>query len=503
MKKYLLNAAKILLVLLLLYSPLFMHLGDLPIRIWDEARLVSNALEMQKDGDFIVTHYNGQPDMWNTKPPLMIWSQLLFLNIFGNKEIAFRMPSAIAGLLTCLFLLLVSWRYLKSYWYGLIAIMILITTDGYVGDHVTRTGDYDAMLTLFTTISSLAIFLWSEYRQSKFIHWFFLGLILGIMTKGVQALMILPAIAVYILMTQNLVALLKNKWVYIDFIILILITGGYYLARESMNHGYLEAVSMNELGGRFLNTIENHKHGFTYFLDLLYNKQFSIWFIFFFAGIVFTFIFTKGIIRRLTLYSTLSVITYLLLISFSNTKLAWYTAPLFPLLALVCANGIYMLYLKITDGSSYSISSQTPRIIAFIMLIMFFFYPYYTIIDKVYKPRETRDGEGFYMLSHYLMESTEGKHNLEGFKVCHDDYIGHLEYYVNRLNTMNVDIEISEPDKLKAGDKVIFHRETVMDKIKDRYEYTELAKYYNVQLLQIRSLKTTPGFQQKNEEVVQ
>lgn len=468
-----------------------MHLGDLPVRIWDEARLVNNALEMQKDGDMIVTHYHGEPDMWNTKPPLMIWSQVLFLNIMGNQEIAFRMPSAIAGMLTCLFILFVAWRYMKSYWYGLIAILILITTDGYIGDHVTRTGDYDAMLTLFTTVSALSFFLWTEFKQSKFIHWFFIGLILGIMTKGVQVLMILPAVAIYLLFTRNLIEILKNKWLYIDLLILILITGGYYLTREYLNNGYIEAVSMNELGGRFLNTIENHKHGFTYYIDLLYNKQYSTWFIFFIAGTFFTFIFTTGIIRRLTLYSTLSILVYLVLISFSSTKLAWYTAPLFPLLALVGANSIYIVYRNIRESSSYSISSQTPGIIAFIMLIMFFFYPYYTIIDKVYKPRETHDAESFYLLSHYLMETVEGKHDLEGFKVCHDDYIGHLEYYVNKLAEKKVNIEFCDAESLDVGDKVIFHRETIMKKIEDRYNFTELDNYFNVQMLKIDGLKGT------------
>ncbi len=500
MKKYLLNASKILLVLLLIYSPFFMHLGDLPIRIWDEARLVSNALEMQKDGDLIVTHHHGKPDMWNTKPPLMIWSQVLFLNMMGNKEIAFRMPSAIAGMLTSLFLLFISWRYLKNYWYGLIAVMILITTDGYIGDHVTRTGDYDAMLTLFSTVAAISIFLWTEYKQSKFIHWFFIGLMLGIMTKGVQILMILPAIAVYLLLTRNLISILKNKWLYIDFLIMILVVGGYYLTREFLNNGYLEAVSVNELGGRFLNTIENHKHGYSYYIDLLYHKQFSVWFIFFFAGLIFTFIFTTGVIRRLTLFSTLSIIIYLLLISLSSTKLAWYTAPLFPLLALVCANSIYIIYRNIIESTSSSIVPQALRIIAFIMLVMFFFHPYYNIIDKVYKPRETHDGESFYLLSHYLMESVDGEHNLEGYKVCHDDYTGHLEYYVNKLVEMGVDIEFCEAESLKEGDKVIFHRETIMKEIEDRFEYSKIENYYSVQMLQINGVKSDLKLTEVNNE---
>lgn len=65
----------IIVLLAMIAVPLFGHLDTLPLRLWDESRLAINAYEMMKDGDLIVTHFNGQPDMWNTKPPLMIWCQ--------------------------------------------------------------------------------------------------------------------------------------------------------------------------------------------------------------------------------------------------------------------------------------------------------------------------------------------------------------------------------------------------------------------------------------------
>jgi 4-amino-4-deoxy-L-arabinose transferase-like glycosyltransferase len=102
---------KIILFLLLTYPPIFLHLGSLPIRIWDESRLAINAYEMNKDGDFLVTHFSGMPDMWNTKPPLMIWLQVFFIKLFGVGELALRLPSAIAAFLTCVFILfLPRWR---------------------------------------------------------------------------------------------------------------------------------------------------------------------------------------------------------------------------------------------------------------------------------------------------------------------------------------------------------------------------------------------------------
>jgi 4-amino-4-deoxy-L-arabinose transferase-like glycosyltransferase len=139
--------------------PLFLHLGKLPIRIWDEARLAMNAYEMAENGNLLVTHFEGKPDMWNTKPPLMIWLQAGFIKILGFNEMALRLPAAIAGFFTCMMMVYFSVRYWKNYIPGMIASLVLVTANGYVHIHASRTGDYDAPLARFTTVFLLAIFI--------------------------------------------------------------------------------------------------------------------------------------------------------------------------------------------------------------------------------------------------------------------------------------------------------------------------------------------------------
>jgi 4-amino-4-deoxy-L-arabinose transferase-like glycosyltransferase len=489
MQKNSLAFLKILFVLVLIYTPFFMHLGNLPIRIWDEARLVANALEMQQNRNFLVPHFNGEPDMWNTKPPLMVVSQVLFLNLMGNQELSFRMPSAIAGALTCLLILFFSWRYLKSYWLGIISIMILITTDGYLGDHVGRTGDYDAMLVLFTTLSSLSVFLWTEKKEDSFIHLLFIGLTLGVLTKSVQALMFLPAIGLYLLFTRNLLALFRAKWLYIDLIIFVLIIGGYYFARESVNQGYLQAVALNELGGRFFETIENHKHDALYYLDLLYNSQFNTWFIFVFAGFLFAFTFTEGIYRRIAIFTALLSVSYLVIISLSGTKLSWYTAPVFPFFAILSALSIFRLYLYIISIPTIGIRWLTPQITGFIMLILFFFYPYYNIIDKVYKPRDHALAVKYFRLSEYLKKSVEGKNNPDGFIICHEGYTTHIDYYIDKLKEKGLSVSIKDASSLTVGDKVIYSDESIEKEIESKFQCNEPDEHEGVKFVKLISVK--------------
>ncbi|HAS36874.1 MAG TPA: hypothetical protein DCS15_10340 [Flavobacteriales bacterium] len=99
---------------LLMYMPIFGHLNSLPLRYWDELRLAISAWEMLEHGQYLVPHYFGEPDLWNTKPPLMVWAQVFFMKTIGVNEMAVRLPSAISAFLTCVAILVFSKKYIKS-----------------------------------------------------------------------------------------------------------------------------------------------------------------------------------------------------------------------------------------------------------------------------------------------------------------------------------------------------------------------------------------------------
>ena len=140
--------------------PLFLHLDVAPLHLWDESRQAVNALEMLENGNWLVTHYQGEPDLWNTKPPLLIWLQVLCFKIFGVGVLGVRLPSALAGLATTLLLFFFCKNYLKNQLLGFCSALVLLTTQGFISNHVTRTGDYDSLLTLWTTLTVFLFFAW-------------------------------------------------------------------------------------------------------------------------------------------------------------------------------------------------------------------------------------------------------------------------------------------------------------------------------------------------------
>lgn len=466
-------AIKLILFCSLTYFPFFLHLEILPIRLWDESRLAINSYEMSKNGNYLVTFFQGAPDMWNTKPPLLIWLQVFFSKLFGSGELSIRLPSAIAAFLTAASLVLFSIKYIKDYWYGMIATLVLITSYGYIEVHATRTGDYDALLTLFTTLYALFFFLYLEYRNNKYLHLFFFTLVLTVLEKSVQGLIFLPAILIYAyLFKKN--ALLKNKFILIDFFLFILIIGCYYLFREYYNPGYLNAVWENELGGRYFSSLEGHRADNLYYYNMLVKHHYSIWYLLIPCGIAIGLFSKEEMIRKFTVYNTLLVFFYLLIISFSQTKLEWYEIPLFPFLAFINAIPLYFVfdYLRRSTGIT---TYFTFNIIPFVFLFVIFVSPYEIIINKVYLPKEYERDKNFYEFSIYLKESLKSKHSVQNHFLCYDGNNTHILYYVNLLNDKNQNINFIDWKNLKNKDLIIASQANVKEEIEKSYffEITE------------------------------
>ncbi|MFA7082262.1 MAG: glycosyltransferase family 39 protein, partial [Bacteroidales bacterium] len=244
--------------ILISFFPLFAFLGTSPLRTWDESRLAASAYEMTQTKNPLIVTFDYKPDHWSVKPPLTIWTQALSIKLFGVNEVAVRLPSALSILFLGIIIILLFSKINKPF-IGFYASFILICTKGVLYYHFGRSADYDAMLTMFVISYAISLFIFTENRQTKYYLLFFIFLILATLTKGVQALIPLPFIFLYIILRKQLLDILKNKFTYIGIGVFILLIGGYYFGREIFDSGYLKAVYENELGGRYLTALEGHK----------------------------------------------------------------------------------------------------------------------------------------------------------------------------------------------------------------------------------------------------
>lgn len=454
---------KAILFCLVVYFPLFLHLDSFPLRLFDESRLALNAAEMMKHGNWLVPHYQGAPDMWNTKPPLLIWMQTILFKTMGPSELALRLPPAIAAVFTCLLLVLFTARHFKSYWFGLISVLVLLTSVGYVEKHGTRTGDYDSVLVLFITAYSLSAFLFVETRKQKYLKLFFLFVTLGVLTKSVQALIIVPIIFLYC--TVFLWSTISKKELITNIkavLISAAVIATYYLGRELINPGYLQAVWDNELGGRYTEALEEHSAEFSFYFDMMVNHDFPDWYWFSLGGFVIGLFSKNKSLRRLSFFFGLIVLWYWYIISSAETKLQWYELPLFPFLSVLAGIGIYTVFEAINTFKPLT-KQLTYNVLPVIFLAWFFYEPYDRMFDKVHESKEYPWDEQRYAMSHYMQQASKKRVDMEGSKVCYDGYNASLEFYEFLLIERGIDTELIRTDEIQVGDTVLAYEPIVKE----------------------------------------
>lgn len=487
----------IIVLLAMIAVPLFGHLDTLTLRLWDESRLAINAYEMMKDGDLIVTHFNGQPDMWNTKPPLMIWCQVGLMKLIGVNELAVRLPSAIAALLTCLTLLIFSVRYLGSFWFGFIAVSVLITSVGYIGPHAVQAGDYDALLTLFTTLSGLLFFMHCESKRPLHIYLSAVAMALAILTKSITGLLFVPAFVLFALLHGQLTTLLKNRHFYLSTALFLGITLGYYLLREMRNDGYLSAVQLNELGGRYLQVIEHHAQDSWFYFNRITEQRFAAWHLLLPCGLAVGFFHRDGRMSRITQFSALMVTVFFIVISTAKTKLEWYDVPMYPFMAIIVANFIHFVFQVLRSNASIN-SMFRFNVTPFILLFLITIQPYQQILSISYFPKENAVDKDLFELTYYLRDAIREKHDLNGTHVAHVGMNTNNLFYVNILKDKGVNIDFKDHTSLAMGDRIVAQQALVKAYIEDNYSFELTEKTGNVMHYTIgeRKAKTPLVFDQ-------
>ncbi|RSK49372.1 ArnT family glycosyltransferase [Hymenobacter rigui] len=354
--------------------PLFLYgLGKPPVGIWDEGRVGVNAAWILRTNDWLVLRADqpydnlgpeplqvwqrpvgkpaaspwlvsrliAPPDTWNTKPPLMPWLQALSMQWFGATAWAMRLPAALSGWLTVGVLLAFGVWGLARPGVGLLAGFILTTTPLFNSEHVTRTGDYDALLTLCVTTYLLSA--WVYLRNGRF-GWLLLaglGLSLALLCKSAAACLPLPALAVYALCDAQRRAMLLRwqTWVAVGAAVVPLLT--FYVLREQAAPGYIAASWYNDWAGRFGSHLTPGNRPWWMYVEYWFYPGLSLWSPVLLASVV-------AVARQRGLPEYLRFLTWqiagtLVLLSLAQNRAHWYAAPLLPLLALLIA-GLLMAW---------------------------------------------------------------------------------------------------------------------------------------------------------------
>ncbi len=321
-----------------------------PIARWDESRLAVNAIEMHTTGWSLVTTYGFRPDLWNTKPPLLIWLMNLCMDVFGVSEGALRIPSALATLGSAAIVMGFTWRLTRTSFAPLVAGVLLLTTRGFAGRHSGQTADYEAMLCFFVTAYSCQFFCTLHRRRPRPS-----GVLLGcalvvgaVLTKGVAGLAPGAGLVLYLLVQRRPLRPLRS-WAYpVGTLAAAGVVASFYLAREHASPGYLHAVAVNELG-RYGAIVEKHYNPIWYY-PLLVFGAFGFSLGAFALPLLAEVRVLRGRRRAGMVFAICMVVGVLAAFTSSQTKIRWYAAPCYPFLAMGCGLGLESLRNRLRAG---------------------------------------------------------------------------------------------------------------------------------------------------------
>lgn len=305
---------------------------------------------MLSEGRFLVPLYEGEPDFWNSKPPLTAISQSFWMAILGPTELAVRLPSALAAVFTILLLVGFGAKFLKNHTLGILFAGVLLATRGYWSIHIARTGDADALLIWWEMVYLLAYFAWLYSPRKGYLWLFALALLLAGLSKGIAAFLPLPAIGLFTLLTKEGRGGLKTYRLYLFGGLALALWGLYYLYRDKVTPGYVDAVQFNEWGGRLLReegTGQAVSLDWTFYLRQLARDRYFPFIYFLPFTLFFGLISPSRLRRHFTVYLMWVGICLLGIFSLSRTHHVWYIAPLYPIFAMINGMGLWELYQRI------------------------------------------------------------------------------------------------------------------------------------------------------------
>lgn len=483
MDKRVIIAIHFLILLTLIYCVVLIKLGSFHLRWWDESMFAVNTYEMLQNGKWFSFYFDGVPDLYNTKPPLTSWLQILFIKIIGYNETALRLPSAIAACLTITTLFRFASKHFNYLW-AWISALILMTSYGFIHFHTARTGDSDALLTLFVLLANLYFLRFVLNQHKKDILFFFLFITLAFSIKLYAALLFIPAY-VAVLSYKKLWKQFVMCWPFlIGVLFFVLSIGSLLYLRELDTPGYIHQVIFKD-AGRMTTVVENHQEPTLFYLDKLVNTRFALWFVFFVVGAVFAFFHPEKKSKTILTIFLLFVVSYLSIIMVSITKLEWYDMPLYPYLALLAA---YPIYLGFQQLKTKEKSVSTP--LKYALLALVFMFPYNVMFRKSQASHVPLGERKLEANERFMFHQIRNKQSLDGIKVLHNSWKGSLLFYQYKLSEHQQKISlISDVSQVAINDHILVCDETLQAKLANSFETNVVNQLDNAKLYLIKNKK--------------
>ncbi|MDQ7005557.1 MAG: glycosyltransferase family 39 protein [Ghiorsea sp.] len=319
-----------------------------PLTDTTEARYANMALIMATSGDWITPYFDVGIPFWG-KPPLSFWAAAASYEVFGVFDVVPRIPSLIFSLMTAWLI----YHYLKTfyakdtaYWGVLIYLSTALV---FILSGAVLT---DPFLVFATTLSMVAFIMVVQKQSRYWNHLFFVGLGLGLLTKGPLVFVLVGgALTLWLMFDYKRWHLLKQfSWLTGLFIVAVIALPWYVIA-ELKTPGFIDYFIVGE---HFMRFVDSGWKGDMYGTAHKEPKGF-IWLMWLGAAIPFSFIAlgllvkhafkVSGIKQMVVLVRQHEVISYfvawslltMIFFTISANVLATYVLPALPAFSILLA----------------------------------------------------------------------------------------------------------------------------------------------------------------------
>ncbi|SOB75484.1 Dolichyl-phosphate-mannose-protein mannosyltransferase [Marinobacter sp. LV10R510-11A] len=239
-----------LLILAAIMVSRFIGMALFPFADTTEPRYAEIARLMAETGDWITPWFEPGVPFWG-KPPLSFWAQAAAIKVFGVSEFSLRFPSWLATLA----MVWLIWRLARQLWSVQVAqwscLVFATMALTYISAGAVMT---DAFLALGTTLTLVSFCLVMAGEGGLWRWLFFLGMVIGLLSKGPLAMVLIGIpIVLWLLFSWREASndLRRLPWIRGTLMTALLVCPWYILA-ELKTPGFLDYFIVGEHIRRFL-----------------------------------------------------------------------------------------------------------------------------------------------------------------------------------------------------------------------------------------------------------
>jgi len=239
-----------LIMLVAIMLSRFIGMALFPFADTTEPRYAEIARLMAETGDWITPWFEPGVPFWG-KPPLSFWAQAVAIKVFGVSEFSLRFPAWLATLAMVWLVWRLTrqlWSIQVAQWSSLVFATMALT---YISAGAVMT---DAFLALGTTLTLVSFCLVMSGEGGKWRWLFFLGMVIGLLSKGPLAVVLtgIPITLWLLASWRDISNNLKRLPWFRGSLMTALLVCPWYLLAELKTPGFLDYFIVGEHIRRFL-----------------------------------------------------------------------------------------------------------------------------------------------------------------------------------------------------------------------------------------------------------